>query len=102
MYKRIITAALLFGMACTGPPAWASTACAPREALVAQLEKSYGEILSARGLQGPNALIEVFASSESGSFTVLMSRPDGISCIVSTGTHWLPEPAPAAKEGVTG
>lgn len=102
MFKRILTAALLFGMASTGPPALASNTCAPRDALVAQLEKSYGEILSARGLQGPNALIEVFASAESGSFTVLMSRPDGISCIVSTGTHWLPEPATAQKKGVTG
>ena len=98
MYKRILTAALLFGMACTGPPAWAQ-ACAPRAALTAKLEAAYGETLSARGLQNPTALIEVFASAENGSFTVLMSRPDGISCILSTGTHWMVEPAPPPKKG---
>lgn len=101
MYKRILTSALLFGMACTGPPAWAQS-CAPRAALVTQLETAYGETLSARGLQSAESLIEVFASPQSGSFTVLMSRPDGVSCIISTGTHWLIEPAPPAKEGVTG
>ncbi len=100
MYKRILTAALLFGMACTGPPVFAQAlACAPRAALAAQLEASYGETLSARGLQNPNALIEVFASAESGSFTVLISRADGMSCILSTGTHWMVEPVAPPKEG---
>ncbi|KKL15262.1 hypothetical protein LCGC14_2507340, partial [marine sediment metagenome] len=43
MYKRILTAALLFGMACTGPPAWAQAlACAPRAALATKLEADYG------------------------------------------------------------
>ncbi|AYE87421.1 hypothetical protein [Sulfitobacter sp. D7] len=100
MYKRILTAALLFGMACTGPPAWAQAlACAPRAALAAQLETDYGEILSARGLQNPDALLEVFASQKSGSFTMLISRPDGISCILSTGTHWMVEPVVPPKKG---
>ena len=100
MYKRILTAALLFGMACTGPPAWAQAlACAPRAALATKLEADYGESLSARGLQNPNALLEVFASQETGSFTVLISRPDGISCILSTGTHWMVEPVVPPKKG---
>lgn len=100
MYKRILTAALLFGMACTGPPAWAQAlACAPRAGLVTKLEADYGETLSARGLQNPNGLLEVFASKESGSFTVLISRPDGISCILSTGTHWMVEPVVPPKKG---
>ncbi|MEX3316463.1 hypothetical protein [Sulfitobacter sp. PS-8MA] len=101
MYKRILTAALLFGMACTGPPVWAQS-CAPRTALVTRLEAAYGETLSARGLQSGQSLIEIFASPKSGSFTVLMSRPDGISCILSTGTHWMVEPGLPEKEGVTG
>ena len=100
MYKRILTAALLFGMACTGPPAWAQAlACAPRAALATKLAADYGETLSARGLQNPNALIEVFASAESGSFTVLISRADGMSCILSTGTHWMVEPVVPPKKG---
>ena len=101
MYKRILTSALLFGMACTGPPAWAQS-CAPRAAVVTLLKESYGEVLAARGLQDTKALIEIFASVESGSFTVLRSRPDGISCILSTGTHWLVEPILPKKEGVAG
>lgn len=101
MYKRILTSALLFGMACTGPPAWALS-CAPREALVARLTSDYAETLTARGLQNGAALIEVWTSADRGSFTILLTRPDGISCVMSTGTHWMMEDAIAASDGVAG
>jgi len=101
MYKRILTAALLFGMACTGPPVWALT-CAPREALVARLTSEYAETLTARGLQNGAALIEVWSSEERGSFTILLTRPDGISCVMSAGTHWMMEKPIVTTGGVAG
>ena len=99
MYKRLISAALAFGVAALAPPAYAMS-CAPRDDMVERLETQFKETLTARGLQNANALIEIFASPETGSYTVLLSRADGISCIVSSGTHWLTtKPVPA---GVTG
>lgn len=89
MYKRIITAALLFGMAAQAPPAHAQT-CAPRASVVERLNIQFKETLTAQGLQNGNALIEIFASKDTGSFTVLMTNPNGVSCVVSTGSHWLP------------
>ena len=95
MYKRLISTALAFGVAALAPPAYAMT-CAPRDGVVERLETQYKETLTARGLQNAEALIEVFSSAETGSYTVLISRADGISCIVSTGTHWLAtKPVPA-------
>lgn len=99
MYKRIISAALLFGMAALAPPAVAAT-CAPRDAVVERLSTRYSETVTARGLQNAEALIEIFTSPETGSFTILLSRPDGISCIVSAGSHWLAtKPGPAGVAG---
>jgi hypothetical protein len=101
MYKRIITGALLFGMAALAPPAHAMV-CAPREGLVAALTGSYGETLAARGLQNARSIVELWTSAETGTFTVLVSRADGISCVLSTGTHWAVVPPVAAPPGIGG
>lgn len=101
MFKRLISSALVFGMAVLAPPAWAMN-CAPRDAIVDRLNSTYSETLTSRGLQNESTLIEVFTSAKTGSYTILVSRADGISCIVSSGTHWLNQTPVAAPEGVTG
>ena len=99
MFKRLLSAALVFGAAALAPPAYAMS-CAPRDGMVERLETQYKETLTARGLQNANALVEIFTSPETGSFTVLISRPDGISCIVSSGTHYFAEkPVPLGVKG---
>tara|TARA_R110002094_G_scaffold28845_5_gene41822 strand:+ start:293 stop:598 length:306 start_codon:yes stop_codon:yes gene_type:complete len=101
MYKRILTAGLLFGMVSTGPPAYAMT-CMTRTDLVAKLTTAYAENLTARGLQNERSIVEVWASAETGSYTILLSRADGMSCVLSAGTHWLAESPVPAKKGVAG
>ncbi len=101
MFKRLLTTALVFGMASLAPPAWAMT-CAPRDGIVERLSDTHSETLTSRGLQNESTLIEIFTSPKTGSYTILMSRADGISCIVSSGTHWLNQTPVAAPEGVTG
>ena len=100
MFKRIALTALAIGLTGIAPAAHALASCAPRDGMVKELKSLYKEELTARGLQSADALIEIFTSTETGSYTVLLSRPDGVSCIVSSGTHWLTsEPEP---EGVKG
>ncbi|MBD3664777.1 hypothetical protein [Sulfitobacter aestuariivivens] len=99
MYKRLFSLALVFGMAALAPPSFAM-ACAPRDAMVERLNDHYNETLTARGLQNENALMEIFTSKDTGTYTVLLSRADGISCVVSSGTHWSPaKPVPAGVAG---
>ncbi len=103
MYKRILTSALLFGMVATGPPAAAMT-CAPRVDLVDRLTTQFNEVLTATGLQNARSLIEVWATPDGNSFTILVSHPNGISCVVSAGKNWTaitPMPPPD-KKGVAG
>lgn len=89
MFKRTLSAALVFGVAAIAPPAaHAQTNCAPRDVLIERLEERYSERLTGGGLQNANTLLEVWASDKTGSFTVLMSRADGISCIVASGQSW--------------
>lgn len=90
MFKRLIASGLLFGMAATAPPAYAAN-CAMRDTVVERLASKYSEALTAGGLQGAQGsatIIEVWASKESGTFTVIVTNPQGVSCVVAAGTDW--------------
>lgn len=59
--------------------------CAARAQVVQALAETYGETRRAIGLAGDQLVMETFASAESGSWTILVTRPDGVSCLVASG-----------------
>ena len=59
--------------------------CAKRDKLVAELAKSHGETRQSVGLQRNNGVIETFANTETGSWTIIVSLPTGVSCLVAAG-----------------
>jgi hypothetical protein len=61
--------------------------CGPREALVAALTDHFDEKQESVGLSGNGLLTELFTST-SGSWTILLSSPQGSSCIIATGDSW--------------
>ncbi|WP_323763873.1 hypothetical protein [Marinovum sp.] len=100
MFKRLFTASLVFGTVALGPPALAQTTCMPRDHMVDSLSSKFSESLAGGGLQTEQRLIEIWRSSDSGSFTIIMTRPDGISCVVAAGEYW--HDVAAAPAGVSG
>ncbi len=40
------------------------------------------------GLQSPTSLIEIWSSDETGSWTMLLSKADGTSCVIASGVSW--------------
>ena len=96
---RLITAAVvLTGVgAAAAAQSTGTPMCAPRADIVAQLEKKYGETRRGAGLQNRGAVTEVFASTETGTWTIIVTRPDGTACAVAAGEAWLEE----ASEGAT-
>ena len=91
MYKRLISAALVFGMAATAPPALAvaQTLCADRAGVVDTLRKKHGENPIGIGLSGPHAAFEIWRAKRSGSWTITITRPNNMTCILASGSHWL-------------
>ena len=94
MFKRLFTHALIFGMAAIPPPVAAQSQCMPRALLTEQLHEQYGEALLVEGMVDPRQIIEFWVAPEGQSWTVLLSRADGLSCVLSAGMGWLPAPAP--------
>lgn len=62
--------------------------CAPRDALVAMLDQRFGEVLQGAGLQNATTLVEMFASLDTGTWTLVLTRPDGTACAIAAGQHW--------------
>ena len=71
--------------------------CAPRDTVVARLAEGYGETRQSIGLGANNAVVEVFASPDSGTWTITVTMPNGVTCLVASGQAYeaLAEALPA-------
>jgi len=59
--------------------------CAAREVVLAQLAERYGESRQSMGLGANNAVIEVFASAETGTWTITVTTVEGVTCLMAAG-----------------
>lgn len=87
MNRTAFVMSLGFGvLALTAQHAFSETRtnCAPRDAALAQLAEKWGEtrrsVMLAR-----DRIFEVYAADDSGTWTILRTTPDGLSCIVASG-----------------
>lgn len=90
MYKHLLGTGLGIGFIVASLPAQAAN-CAKREMVVKRLQSHYSESFAGGGLQASRStqsVVEVWASEKTGTFTVILTTPEGLSCIVATGTDW--------------
>lgn len=71
-----------------GPALAQGGVCGPRDAIVERLQEKYGETRQSMGLQSNNGVVEIFASDESGTWTILVTLPNGMTCLVAAGEAW--------------
>ena len=78
----------------------ARNACAPRDVVLDRLAKTFGETRQSIGLGANNQMVEVFASMETGSWTITVTQPGGITCLVASGQAFetLAEVLPADEQ----
>lgn len=88
MDKIFLVLPLLF-VSC-GAPSHAQTNpnCAPRDAVIDRLADAYGETRQGIGLGANNAVVEVFASDDTGTWTITVTTPNGLTCLVASGQSW--------------
>lgn len=65
-----------------------SMACSEREDVLAQLGNKYKEAPVALGLANNGGLIEVLTSGDGGTWTIILSMPNGKSCLLAAGESW--------------
>ena len=72
--------------------------CAPREIVVQKLSDQWGETRRSVMLARGNRMVEVFASGDTGTWTILATLPSGLACVVASGTAYERLTQPAAGE----
>lgn len=75
--------------------------CAERARIVERLATGFGETRRSLGLAANNAVMEVFASEETGSWTITVTLANGMTCLVASGQNFeaVSETLPAKGKG---
>ena len=62
--------------------------CAPRDMVVKRLAEKYGESRQSIGMGQQGMVMETFASNETGSWTITVTTPNGMTCLVASGQSY--------------
>jgi hypothetical protein len=71
--------------------ATAEPICLERAQLMDVLARDFGETLSAHGERSRVGKLELFVRDDGQSWTLVVSLPDGLSCVVDAGSAWQSE-----------
>jgi hypothetical protein len=86
MNKHFIFGAAMGAILIASQPATSGgRPCGERDKIVNDLATNHGETRQSIGLGLNNMVIETFASSETGSWTILATTPAGHSCLLANG-----------------
>jgi len=63
-------------------------ACGPHDAVAAMLKRDYGETAQVQAVAQDGRLMEIYANAATGSWTAIMTKPDGTACVVAGGKQY--------------
>jgi hypothetical protein len=82
-------ALLLAGLAAGATePAAAQEICGTRADLLKELTQRYSEAPVAIGLANSGALVEILTNDNGSTWSIMVSQPNGTSCLVAAGKEW--------------
>lgn len=89
MNQTILALSLGFGgMVLATDHAFGQAQCAARDRVLAALTDQYGETRRAVGIAGDQAVMELFAAADTGTWTITVTLPDGQMCLVASGASY--------------
>lgn len=68
--------------------AMAQQQCGPRAELADVLADRYGETAQAMGISAAGNLVDIFANEDTGTWTIVATGPEGVSCSLADGDSW--------------
>jgi phage/plasmid primase-like uncharacterized protein len=70
----------------------AQVPCGQRDKIVEWLAVKYKEAPIATGVSSKGSLIEVLSTHDGDTWTVIVTSPDGNSCLIASGQGWRAKP----------
>jgi hypothetical protein len=85
MLRFIVTG---FAVTMVIDPAFAKINCASREIVLDHLQRQYQETPIAAGRANNGGTVEVFTNSSFTTWTIMITMPDGRTCMMAAGDSW--------------
>lgn len=85
----MIKFALILGLMATTATAQ-QTLCGPNATMLEYLRAEYGETVQLTTPRADGAIIEVFANLETGTWSILVTEPGGLTCMKFYGADYEP------------
>ena len=78
-----------------------SVQCSDHEAMTRMLAQNWGESRQSIALDAADSMVELFASPETGTWTLTLTEPGGPTCMIASGHSFemVDEPLPVLDEG---
>ena len=95
-------AAMAFAVALTTAPADSAAQqipCNQRNNVLGHLAQKYQELPIAVGVTNRGGLIEVLSTGDGNTWTIILSSPDGQSCMIAAGESWRALPQADTRDG---
>jgi len=70
----------------------AQVPCGKRDNIIKWLSANYKEVPIATGVSSKGSLIEVLSTYDGDTWTVIVTSPDGTSCLIASGQGWRAKP----------
>ncbi len=86
------------------PPQTGGVYCELRDKLIKKLEEKLGERPIGMGVNTVGTLVEVSASEDGRTWSIIGTRPNGWSCVVTSGKEWrmMSSPSEASPHTIQG
>ncbi len=82
-----MAAGLLFSLPGQAQQVQGGSVCGERDKFLSHLGQNHKETPSAMGVTASGRVIEVLTSSD-GTWTIIMTHPNGMTCMVAAGQAW--------------
>ena len=66
----------------------AAQVCAPYESVRRALFEQHGEAVVGTGRDDRELVVQLFATPDGATWTLVIVRPDGLACLVASGQEW--------------
>jgi hypothetical protein len=90
--------ALAVGSCFFSTKALAQQICGAHPLVSDNLQQAYAEAPVSMGVTVGGAVVEVFAS-QNGTWTLVITQPNGVSCLIAAGQDWETLPKLVADQG---
>jgi len=86
MWKTLVLGAALV---LASSSAFAAPQCNSRDKVLALLSETYSEAPVAVGVTNNGGLVEVLSTGDGNTWSMIITSPQGMSCLVAAGEGWL-------------